>query len=263
MTAAILRGGLVGHFHSVLPSLRGARRVERFGFIKILLVVEFVDPDDAGNPPLVVRRLFHVHGQIHGPPDELLLGAEPGLFHQFFQARQGFLRAVRVKGADTAWMAGIPELEHFQGCGVPHLANKNAFGRVAHTDFGQLAHVHFGQHGGAQKHRVGAFGLQFRRVLQDKQAVRGREPENGVNHRVDKGGFAGRRAADHHDVQTPEHRVFNDGHGLRRDGAGEHVFLQGEHPAGSCVAKRTAQARQWAGTCLQNANRPGEIRPPQ
>lgn len=81
--AANFRGRCDGRFHKE-PSLCGARRVERVCFIKILIVVEFVDPDDAGNPSLVVRRLFHVHGQIHGPPDELLLGTEPGLFHQFF-----------------------------------------------------------------------------------------------------------------------------------------------------------------------------------
>ena len=92
---------------------------------------QFVDHGDAGNPPLVVRRLFHVHGQIHGPPDELLLGAEPGLFHQFFQARQGFLRAVRVKGADPARKAGDSELEHFQRGGVPHFADQNALGRIS------------------------------------------------------------------------------------------------------------------------------------
>ncbi len=173
------------------PSLCGARRVERVCFIKILLVVEFVDPADARNPSLVVRRLFHVHGQIHGPPDELLLGAEPGLFHQFFQARQSFLRAVRVKGADPARMAGVPEFEHFQRGGVPHFADQDTLGRLAHTDFRQLAHVHFGQYGRAHEHRVGAFGLQFRRVLQDDQAMRGREPINGVNHRVDEGCLAG------------------------------------------------------------------------
>ena len=112
--AANLRGRCDRRFHKE-PSLCGARRVGRVCFMLLTMAMLEV----------------HVHGQIHGPPDELLLGAEPGLFHQFFQARQGFLRAVRVKGADPARMAGVSELEHFQRGGVPHFADQNALGRIS------------------------------------------------------------------------------------------------------------------------------------
>ena len=111
-----------GRFHKA-PSLCGARQIKGFGFIKILLVIEFVDLDDAGNLPPVVRRLFHIDGQIHGPPDELLLGAESGFLHQFFQTLQRFFSAVRVKGADPARMPGISEFEHFQSSGITHFTN--------------------------------------------------------------------------------------------------------------------------------------------
>ena len=107
--ATNFRGIGYGRFHTVfIPSLRG-NGVKCFRFIYFLLVVEPVDLDDAGYPPFVVLCFFHVHGQIYSPPDELLLGTEPGFFHQFFQAWQSFFSAVRMKGADAARMPGVPE----------------------------------------------------------------------------------------------------------------------------------------------------------
>lgn len=59
-----------------------------------------------------------------------------------------------------------------------------------------------------------------------------REPGNSVDDGVDERGLAGRCAADHNNVLALAHGLFNDGNRLRREGAGKHVFLQGENPAG-------------------------------
>jgi len=62
--------------------------------------------------------------------------------------------------------------------------------------------------------------------------MRGRQFRNGVNDRVDEGGFAGRGSAHHHNIPAPQNSLMDDLDYPCRDGTGSQVLSQGKHPAG-------------------------------